>query len=416
LSGGVDSVWLLYRCWRLREARPGLRLRAVHVHHGLLPQADAWLRHCESLCARLDVPLEVIRLGLVPRPGESIEAAAREARYAALERLLEPGEALLTAHHQDDQLETVLLQLLRGAGVAGLAAMPGSRPFGRGHHLRPLLAMTRAAIVAEARQAGLEWVEDPSNAAGRFDRGYLRREVVPALRQRWPAAAAVVTRSASHLAEAQGLLDQLAALDAAGSGDGGCLQVAPLLALPRDRQANVLRWWLRGRGVGMPSTARLAAIQDQLLPARGDAGPVVTWATGEVRRYRGRLYAMRPLQAVAGDGWELRPGEVLDVPGVGTLRLEPVVGSGISAVRCPGPFTVRLRQGGERLRLAGRSGKKPVRTLLQEAGIAPWLRERLPFLWHGDQLVAVADLWLAAELTAAAGEAGWSVHWARHAT
>lgn len=386
------------------------------MHHGLLPQADAWLRHCEDWCARLAVPLEVVRLDLVPLPGQSVEAAAREARYAALEQLLEPGEALLTAHHQDDQLETVLLQLMRGAGAAGLAAMPEHRAFGRGQHLRPLLGMTRTTIVAAARQAGLEWIEDPTNSAGRFDRAYLRRAVLPALRRRWPAAAAVVARSARHLAEAQGLLDQLAVLDAAGSDDGGRLRVAPLLALPRDRQANVLRWWLRGRGLGMPSTARLAAIQDDLLGARGDAEPVVTWATGEVRRYRGRLYAMRPLPPIAQGSWELQPGQVLEIGGVGTLGLEPVVGSGISPVCCPGPFMVRLRQGGECLRPAGRAGRHPVKKLLQEAGIEPWLRERMPFVWHGDVLVAVADLWLAAEAAAGAGAEGWALRWARPVT
>ncbi|TAK52946.1 MAG: tRNA lysidine(34) synthetase TilS [Gammaproteobacteria bacterium] len=416
LSGGVDSAYLLHRCCRQRATQPELRLRAVHVHHGLLPQADAWLAHCEALCARLSVPLEIIHLDLVPRPGESVEAAAREARYAALRRLIRPGEMLLTAHHQDDQLETVLLQLFRGAGVAGLAAMPEAAPFGRGVHLRPLLGMTRATIELEARQAGLEWVEDPSNSCGRFDRAFLRQQILPPLRGRWPAVASTVSRSAKHLAEAQGLLEELAVQDADGIRDGDRLLVAPLAALSRPRQANLLRWWLRERGLGMPSTARLAAIQDDLLPARGDGGPIVTWKTGELRRYRGRLYALRPLAPVVGGPWELRPGQSRRIEGIGTVSLQPVTGSGFSVGRFPGPFELRLRHGGERLRPVGRAEVHALKKLLQEAAVEPWLRERMPLLWSGGQLLAVGDRWLAAGAAAGPAEPGCALQWARETT
>ncbi|MGB5131705.1 MAG: tRNA lysidine(34) synthetase TilS, partial [Steroidobacteraceae bacterium] len=195
LSGGVDSVALLHACRRVSGTQPAVQLRAIHVHHGLQPASGEWSTQCAALCARLDVPFETVELQLAPAPGASIEAAARDARYQALRSRLSPGEALLTAHHEDDQLETVLLQLFRGAGVAGLSAMPASAPFGDGMLLRPLLGVTRAAIDGYAQAAGLERINDPSNLSQRFDRGFLRRDIAPLLRARWPSVARSVSRS-----------------------------------------------------------------------------------------------------------------------------------------------------------------------------------------------------------------------------
>lgn len=416
LSGGVDSVALLRICHEFRETWPILRLRAVHVHHGLQQGADEWQARCQALCARLDVPFEAVTLNLVPGPGESLEAQAREARYRKLAALLEPGEALLTAHHQDDQFETVLLQLFRGAGVSGLAAMPPLAPLGRGLHLRPMLQVARSAIEAYAREMGLDWVEDPMNAAARYSRGYLRREVTPVLRARWPAVARCVGRSASHLADARSLLDELAGIDAAVALDGKCLRVEALVALPRPRQTNLLRWWLRQRGLGLPSTARLAAILDDLLPARADAQPVVSWASGEVRRHRGRLYAMLPLGSVPEGPWMLAPGQGISIEGIGTVTLVPGTGRGLRAGHGAQPFEMRLWRGGERLRPAGHAFKKSVNRLFQESGTEPWLRNRIPLIYSGEQLLAIGDTWLAAESVAAPGEASVEVHWARQET
>jgi tRNA(Ile)-lysidine synthase len=414
LSGGVDSVALLAACVDLKAMYPALSLRALHVHHGLQPVADDWQSRCEALCERLGVPLDVLQLRLAPRRGASVEAEARDARYAALAARLSPGEALLTAHHEDDQLETVLLQLMRGAGVAGLAAMPAAAPLGYGLHLRPLLGVSRPAIEGYARARGLEWVEDPMNASLRFDRGYLRAQIAPAIRARWPAAGRTVARSAGHLAEAQGLLDELAALDAAGALEGECLLASALQALPRARQANLLRWWLRGRGLGAPSSARLSSILEEVLPARVDATPVVTWAKGEVRRYRGRLYSMKPLGPPPPPGWErpMRPGERIELPcGLGVVWLEPRTGPGLSFGSLQGPLSIRFRQGGERLLPLGRGNRHGLGELCRESGVAPWLRARLPLLASGARLLAVGELWV--DQGVVDPRAGWRLRWQR---
>jgi len=295
LSGGVDSVALLHAAREVASRHGSIRLRAAHVDHGLQPGSGEWAAACRELCGRLAVPCQVLELKLAVKKGESVEAEARRERYQALAAALEPGECLLTAHHADDQLETVLLQLFRGAGVAGLAAMPPSAPLGPGRHLRPLLQVSREALVEYATLHGLKWIEDPMNRESRFDRSYLRHEVLPAVLARWPAVARTVGRSARHCAEAQRLLESLAEIDASRFlDDEGTLAVAGLLQLPHERRVNVLRWWIVRQGLGLPSTARLESIIRDVLPARPDAHPVVAWPTGEVRRRKGRLHAARP--------------------------------------------------------------------------------------------------------------------------
>lgn len=289
-SGGLDSTALLYAMTRLRVTEPAMQLRALHVNHHLLPQADAWAEHCRQMAAKLDVPIEVLEVEVAQGPGVSVEAAARDARYAALEAHLLSDEWLLTAHHQEDQLETVLLQLMRGAGVAGLSAMPEDAPFGKGHHVRPLLGLSRAALEAMVREAGLTWVEDASNQSLQYDRNYLRHRVLPLLIQRWPNAAATVTRTAGHMAEAQGLLDDLARIDMANAADADSIGVAALQALPLPRARNLLRFWIRQRGFRPPSTVKLQEILRQMLESRPDASPRVVWDSVEIARRGRRLY------------------------------------------------------------------------------------------------------------------------------
>lgn len=413
LSGGVDSVVLLHALCALRDSGSIRSLRAVHADHGLQAASRDWAAHCRSLCARAGVPLEVVELGLVAQPGASVEAHARDARYAAFARLLRDGEWLLTAHHRDDQLETVLIQLLRGAGVAGLAAMPARAPLGAGWHARPLLGVDRAEIAAYAAQHALAFLHDPMNESPRLDRGWLRSEVLPRLRSRWPAAATTVARSASHLAQASRLLAELAAADAQGTCEGSRLSVARLRGLSRDRQANLLRWWIHERGLRPPPAARLESALDELLTAREDAQPLVRWPEGELRRYRGRLYAMQPLPAVPsgsllspGDGGGMQLG-----PGCGSFMLMAGNQGGIRT-ELPAPLEIRFRSGGESLRPALARPRKRVKDLCQEAGIVPWMRGRLPLVYAGDRLVAVADLWVEAEFQAAPGTPALAPVWA----
>ena len=257
--------------------------------------------------------------------GESLEAAAREARYRALAAELAPDELLLTAHHQEDQLETVLLALLRGSGVRGLAAMSAVTPWANTLLLRPLLPVTRDQLEQYARARGLDWSEDPSNADERFDRNYLRRAVLPLIRQRWPAAAATVSRSAAHLAEARSLLEQLAGAALQDAHDGAALRVSVLRRLPLPQRRNAVRQWIAERGLGVPDQRRLREICGPMLTGRDDALPRVSWRGGELRRYADRLFAFgasaarasRP--AVGQWDWDAQPW--LALAGGGALGL-----------------------------------------------------------------------------------------------
>ncbi|MGH8324148.1 MAG: tRNA lysidine(34) synthetase TilS, partial [Steroidobacteraceae bacterium] len=273
LSGGVDSTALLAA---LAANRPR-KLRALHVDHGLRPASKYWAEHCRALARRLRVPLKVLVTKVERTRGRSLEAAAREARYRLLASALEPGEVLLTAHHCDDQLETVLLQLFRGSGLPGIAAMPPVAPFANGWLARPLLSRSRAELEAWVRERGLTWVEDDSNVDERLDRNYLRHRILPLIRERWPGSPRAVARSARHAAQAQALLDVLARADVERASYGESLSVKILRTLPPDRRRNALRFWITRAGWWAPDTRRLEEMAGPLLDARPDANPFVEW-------------------------------------------------------------------------------------------------------------------------------------------
>ena len=416
LSGGLDSTVLLEALCRLRDRLAAGCLRAVHVHHGLHPEADDWARHCAALCARLDLPLEVLQVDARPAPGESPEAKAREVRYAALASALAADEALLTAHHADDQLETVLIQLLRGAGVAGLAAMPAAASFGPARHLRPLLGFTRAELVDWAGSEGLSgWVEDPANEELRYARNHLRSEVLPALRAHWPAAAAAVGRSARHCAEASGLLDEIAALDAAMAVSGAAIRVSTLRTLSPARQRNLVRWQARQLGLAVPDERRLATLLGQVLDADPDKQPQVEWGEVVALRHDDRLW-LAPAASLPEPSAELAwpdPRQPLALgAGLGALALVPSEQGGLGqGALTAGPWRVVTRRGGERLDLPGRAGTRALKKLLQEAGLPPWIRARLPLVEIGGRLAAAGDHWVDAAFWAPAGEPAWRVEW-----
>ncbi len=409
LSGGLDSTVLLHATSAV-AAQDRIPLRAVHVDHGLQAESAGWAAACRAACGVLGISMDVLSLGLVPPKGESLEAAARESRYAALSRHLAPGEWLLTAHHQDDQLETVLIQLLRGAGVAGLAAMPSRARLGAGWHVRPLLDVEREELAAYARDQGLAWHQDPMNNALRFDRGWLRSRVLPAIRYRWPAAAATVTRSALHLAEAARLLAELAVADAAAAVDEGRLSLEELGRLSRDRQVNLLRWWLRQAGLRAPPAARLGAAMPEFFAARGDAAPCLRWGEGEIRRYRGRLYALPRLPDPPAVGAADVSGG-LDL-GTGLGRFELVAGQdGGIAASLAATAAIRFRRGGESLRPHPGRPRKRLKDLCQESGVVPWMRDRLPLVYVGERLAAVGDLWIDVEFAAKPGSPALKPVW-----
>lgn len=383
-SGGLDSTVLLHLLAELAPAA-GLSLRAVHVHHGLSPNADAWARHAQTVCEGLGLPLQIHRVTVAP--GASVEAEARRARHAAFAASLQEGDALLLAQHRDDQAETLLFRLLRGAGVSGLGAMAAVGVFPVSATLtlpvwRPLLSVPRAQLEDWAAQKSLSWIEDESNGDTRYARNFLRQQVFPLLQTRWPAVSETLAATALRLQEADALLNELAAGLAEEAVDARMrlgISAAQRFSLPQQRL--LLRYWLRQLGFLLPDEVMLERIIKEVLMARDDAEPVVAWSGTEVRRYRDHLHAMPPLQAMP-QGWsrEWDGREPLSLPDGRVLEL----------LSAPELLSVRYRQGGERLRLAGQAQSRELKTLFQENGVPPWERERLPLIWRGDQLLAVA--------------------------
>ncbi len=416
-SGGLDSTVLLDLA---RRALPQVRdtaLIAVHVNHGLHEQADAGERHCAAVARHFGVRFEAVRAEAGARPGHSPEQAARIARYDALQARLGDGDVLLTAHTLDDQFETMLLQLMRGAGVAGLAGMPECARCARGWLLRPLLRCRRSGVESYARRHALEWFSDPTNTDLRFDRNYLRHAVMPALQRRWPAAADAAARSARHCAAAGDLLAELAGSDLETAADDRLrLSLAQLRTLSPPRRANLLRHWIGRCGLPAPNTAHLERCLSDLMSPRQDTEACVSWPGAQVRRYRDRLYALQPLPAKPSDNCApLSAGSEQALPvGLGVLRAVPATGDGLSQARCAAGITVRFRAGGERIRPQGQAHERQLRTLFQEAGVVPWMRSRVPLLFVGERLAAVADLWVASEFAAAGGEDGLRVVWDEH--
>jgi tRNA(Ile)-lysidine synthase len=393
-SGGLDSGALLSALAALR-ARERFVLRAVHVNHRLQPQAARWAQAARRRARKLRVPCGIVVLTIERSRGESLEAAAREARYRALASQLAGDELLLTAHHQEDQFETVLLALLRGSGVRGLAAMNAVTPWAHTLLLRPLLPVPRAQLEQYARERALDWSEDPSNADERFDRNYLRRAVLPLIRQRWPAAAATVSRSARHLAEARSLLEQLARASLQDARDGASLRVSVLRRLPLPQRRNALRQWIAERGLPAPDHRRVREICGPMLKARGDSLPRVSWRGGQLRRYADRLFAFGVIASgdpVAVEHWDWRARPWLPLAGGGALGLVRDRHGDVRLPALPRLLGVRHRRGGERLQ--GAQGRVALKDLLQAQGLAPWERAAVPLIVHAGRIIAVADLWL----------------------
>ncbi|MDO9343894.1 MAG: tRNA lysidine(34) synthetase TilS [Pseudomonas sp.] len=403
-SGGLDSTVLLHLLADLANTETLPPLSAVHVHHGLQAAADGWPAHCQSICDALGVPLRVMRVQV--QPGASLERAARDARYQAFTEVTGAGQVLLTGQHRDDQAETLLFRLLRGAGVRGLAAIPAQRPLAGGYLVRPLLDVPREALEAYAHEHQLKWIEDPSNADPRFSRNYLRHRVFPALTARWPQAVANLGRTAEHLSEAQGLLDELAQLDLRAAGQPSpfpwlhlpSLALAPLCELSDARQRNALRHWLTPL-TRLPDSGHWAGWHS-LRDAKGDAQPLWRLADGEVHRCGQRIWWLPTTGSEFSDAavsWP-DPQNPLELPGNGQLKL---IGEAPE-----GPLQIRYRQGGEIIEVPGR-GRRDLKRLLNESGLPGFVRGRLPLLYQGQQLLgapSLAGLWRAPS-------DDWHLHW-----
>ena len=402
-SGGIDSTLLAHLLVKQRRKLGGLRL--MHVDHGLQAASAGWSRQCARAARAWRVPYLGLRADIKRARGESPEAAARAARYTLLAQAMKQGEVLVTAQHRDDQVETLLLQLFRGAGVAGLAAMPAIAPFGPGHIARPLLDVSRAQIEAAAREAQLRWIEDPSNRDTRFSRNFLRHRLMPLIREHWAGADTALARSAANMAEAQRLLEAQASRDLAMAADGRGLNVSALRALPAAQLRNALRVFIARAGVEMPEASRLTEMAGPLLSARADAQPQVGWSNALMRRRAGRIeieISRGPAHELAAKSWRCHDERRL-VLDDGALELVKDDAGPIDLDRLPALLEMRARRGGERLRPGPRARTQTLKALLQSAKIPLDERARMPLLFTAGspgRLIAAGDRWVDASIAA----------------
>jgi len=404
-SGGLDSTVLLHALSRLQPTQ-GWKLEAVHVHHGLHPQASEWAERCRAFSRELSVPFRVEYVDVGDTAVSGPEAAARLARYRCLSNRVGPMDVLLTAHHLNDQAETLLQQLMRGAGVAGLSAMPLETPFAGGWHARPLLGFPRALLLGYAMDGGLSWIDDSSNLDTRLGRNFIRHRVLPLLGTRWPAASAMLARTARHASEAARLL----AVDAAHDlkrcqRDDGSIDLTVLGQRPAARQRNILREWIRRRKFPVPSMKTLDDLLFRVrhVPKTGQARfPVGAY---EVGRYLNYLYLLgRPVES-AGNEMPWNPPWPADLPDGGVLKVIETRGSGLAKSRIVGlRLTIDWRHGGERCRLSGQAHHQALKKILQEAGIPPWERARMPLVRVEGQIAAIGDRWICEPFAARAHE------------
>jgi len=394
-SGGVDSQVLLNLCAEFRAINPELSLKAVHIHHGISQHADVWVNHCQQVCMNLNIPLEVVKVQLTRRNELGLEAAAREERYRVFADLIAENELLLTAHNANDQAETLLLQLLRGAGPKGLSAMPIKKPLGRGFLWRPLLAVSRAEIEGYAKSHALKWIEDESNLVEDYPRNFIRHQIMPKLLELSPAALETLARSAAHCAESSRLLEELAAedLNKIKTENAHCLHLQLLKQFSTDRQTNVLRYWFKILNFALPETRHLAVLFEQI-NAKHDAQPLVCWADVECRRFDDCLYVMRPLKPISKLSFAWPEEKELLRAELGSEKIahiESTLKKVSNQTETKDIIILRFRQGGERCKIQGRQGTHELKKLFQEWKIPPWERERTPLIYINDVFVGAIN-------------------------
>lgn len=396
-SGGLDSHVLLHLCASLADDDSKITFRSIYIDHGLQEASKDWAEHCERISKELGVEFQSISLNLEVHAGESLEAVARLGRYQALRQHLSKNEILMTAQHQDDQAETLLLQLLRGAGLDGLAAMPRVADFGEGLHIRPLLGYSREQLEAYAKHHCLDFVTDPSNKDSRFDRNYLRNQVVPLLKQRWPQMGQTLSRSAGLQAEAGELLATFIEKDmpVVMGSQKDTLSAKALTQLSSSQQKAMLRHWIKQHGFKAPSAVKLKHLLVDVVNSRSDAMPLVAWEDAEVRRYKDDIYIMSPLPTVLPSGvikWDLR--EPLDLgEGLPSLTREELGNLKDYVWQHKLSISVRFRQGGERLRLNNRVHSISLKNFFQENEVPTWLRKTLPLVYANDQIIYIPGLY-----------------------
>ncbi len=401
-SGGVDSHVLLHCLAKLQQMGKIQPFRVIHINHGLQTVAETWGQHCQKIANELNVSCEVVNLNLSLQKGESLEAIARTGRYQVFSQQLKNHEILLTAHHQNDQAETVLLQLFRGSGVDGLAAMPAIRPFHKGQLLRPLLHYSRDCIMEYAQQHQLDYIDDPSNRDTDFDRNFLRHEVLPLLQTRWKGIHATLSRVAYLQSEAKHLLAEYTQvdLDQTLNPTKNTLYIEQLKTFTPQKQKVVIRLWLQQQSYPMPSAIKLQHILSDVLYAKQAATPCVHWQNIEVRAYQKQLYVMPRLDKHNTEQvivWKTIT-EDLFIPSLKQYIMASVVQKWFTTHQIEvkqNKVSVRFRQGGERIQLVGHKHHNRLKKLLQTANIPPWQRDRIPLIYFDNRLIMIYPDWSA---------------------
>ncbi len=407
-SGGLDSTVLVHL---LARQEPKLPLRLIHINHQLHPDAGQWAAHCQQFAKQLQLPITTLEVSVDLDAGLGLEAAARDARYTAINEHIGADGVLLTGQHQQDQAETVMLQLLRGAGNRGLAAMAFQARWQTMNIIRPLLTVDRPALLEYAQHHQLKFLDDPSNADIQIQRNFLRHQIWPLLSSRWPALNQTLSRSAAHFSEAQTLLDELAQTDLKtvnADAIAATLDCTALLTLSTARQRNVLRYFLHQLKLPLPSTAILQRIIDDVCAAKTDAMPLVQWSGSEARRFAGRLFLQAQLPPL-DHSWQqnLNTLASLTLPDGRQLNWLATNDSGLSAAIIKQGLTLRFRQGGEKIQLAGHTQHHDLKNCLQKWQIPPWQRPRIPLLFAGCELVAVSGYAVSEKALPPTGEQGW---------
>lgn len=410
LSGGLDSCVLLHLLANAKSSL-GVNLSAMHVHHGLSSNADAWASFCEQQCQHLQVPLQIAHVQVEKNSNLGVEAAARRLRYEALFNAVAakaPPDFIVTAHHEDDQAETLVLQLMRGAGVKGLASMAAIDPLRR--LLRPLLGITREQLHDYAKLHAITWCDDESNENTHYERNFVRHALMPMLAERSPAISSVLARTASHMAEANTLLDDLASIDAQVVVAQNSVCISGLRALSQARAKNVLRFWMARNHLAMPHTEQLAEILHQLLNAKVDANINIPLQHLSIKRFQQRVYLCRDqVQQDFDLVWNGEP--FLDLPNGGQLIFKQVAGTGLALKFGMTKLRITNRGGGERFKPNVLRPTRTLKHLLQEANIPPWQRTHLPLIYWHDTLAYVPSIGIAHELQAQGEEAGLLISW-----
>lgn len=402
-SGGLDSHVLLSLCHQLRT-EINFDFRAIHINHHISPHADSWGLHCQKICDQYQIELFQSDVQLNLKPGDSLEETARDKRYAIFTEYMQQDDILLTAHHQDDQAETVLLQLLRGAGPKGLSAMPRLKKFGRGYLARPLLGFSRNELEIYARENNLTWIEDESNQDVTLSRNFIRHEIMPRLITAWPSASASIARSAAHCAENQDLLEEYLQDDyrAATGSDENTLSVAKLLQMKPEKQKLILRRFIYQNNFSLPNSRKIESILQDVLHSAWDKSPCVKWDDAMLRRHKDDIHLLSAEVEpdLATVEWEIeKPLELTH----GVLKTRLISGAGLRAdIK---QVAVGFRQGGEMVEVKGR-GRQSLKNLFQEWGVLPWERSSLPLVFVGQQLIAIAGYFLHADFVAGEGEEG----------